>query len=293
MDAFPAFFSLTGKTVAIAGSGDLAEAKARLFANSPATIRRLFGAEALAADSYANCVLAFIADPDEAFCAAAAVAARQAGAPVNVTDRPALSDFSTPALIDRGAVVAAIGTGGASPVLATMLRGDIENLLPEGLGRLATLLHRLRDEVRQARPAMADRRDFLRRVLEGPAAEAAMAGRLEEAEQVLRQALAEPATARIGWIKILDGAAPVDLLSLRALRALSQADAVATDGAATPDSLARTRRDAPRIALEIADLIARAQGGGRVVCIVADPLALAAVLNNQDQTAQILPVAKA
>src|ERR1700761_7120888 len=107
MDAFPAYFPLKDKVGAVAGSGDLADAKARLFEGSPATVRRLTGTGALDRAAYDGCILAFIADPDEAFCAAAARAARQASVPVNVTDRPALSDFTTPALIDRGAVVAA------------------------------------------------------------------------------------------------------------------------------------------------------------------------------------------
>ena len=46
-------------------------------------------------------------------------AAKAAGVPVNVADRPALSDFIMPAIIDRDDVVVAISTGGSSPTLAT------------------------------------------------------------------------------------------------------------------------------------------------------------------------------
>ena len=122
MDAFPAFYPLAGRTVVIAGMGEAAEAKARLFAGSPATILRLEGAAALEPSAYAGAALAFIASDDDAFAEAAAGAARAAHVPVNVVDRPALCDFTTPAVIDRGQVVAAIGTGGASPMLATLLR---------------------------------------------------------------------------------------------------------------------------------------------------------------------------
>src|SRR5665213_1170712 len=128
MDAFPAFFPLAGATVVIAGAGEAADAKLRLFDGSPATVRRLAGA-----------ALAFVASSDDAFAEAAAGAARAAHVPVNVVDRPALCDFTTPAVIDRGAVVAAIGTGGASPMLATLLRHDIEARVPEGAGRVAAL----------------------------------------------------------------------------------------------------------------------------------------------------------
>lgn len=288
MDAFPAYFPLKDATVAIAGTGDLAEAKARLFGDSPAVVRRLVGPDALSRSAYAGCVLAFIADPDETFCAAAARAAREAAVPVNVTDRPALSDFTTPAIIDRGAVIAAVGTGGASPMLAASLRGEIENQLPEGVGRLAALLHRLQSEVRAARPDLAQRRDFLRAALSGPASEAAMAGRVEEAERLLRAALAEPLGARAGWIKLVSGAGPVDLLTLRALRALAEADVVASDGAG-PDILARARRDAPRVSIDAAALTARVLAGERIVCVVADVEALRASLAAHGLTSEILP----
>jgi precorrin-2 dehydrogenase/sirohydrochlorin ferrochelatase len=291
MDAFPAYFPLKDATVAVAGTGDLAEAKARLFEGSPALVRRLTGPDALAMASYAGCALAFIADPDEAFCAAAAVAAREAGVPVNVTDRPALSDFTTPAIIDRGAVVAAVGTGGASPMLAASLRGEIENQLPEGIGRLAAMLHRLQAEVRRARPDLAQRRDFLRGALSGPAAEAALAGRVAEAESLLRATLAAPVGTRVGWIKLISGRGSVDLLTLRALRALAEADVVASDGTG-PDILARARRDAPRVAVDAAGLAERAQAGERIVCVTANIAALADALGQLDLVAEILPVGK-
>src|SRR5688572_27240740 len=125
MDAFPAFFPLAGRTVVIAGEGEGAEAKARLFEGSPATVRRLSGPDATDPLSYQGAALAFVASADDAFAEAAAAAARKAHVPVNVVDRPKLCDFTTPAVIDRGEVVAAIGTGGASPMLATLLRHDI------------------------------------------------------------------------------------------------------------------------------------------------------------------------
>lgn len=274
MDAFPAYFPLKGKTVAIAGTGDLAEAKARLFAASPAQVRRLMGPDALGRAAYQGCSLAFIADPDEAFCAAAACAAREAGVPVNVTDRPALSDFATPAIIDRGEVVAAVGTGGASPMLAAALRGEIEARLPEGVGRIAALLHKLRDEIREARPDLAERRDFLRAALDGSAAEAALAGRMAEAEALLRQTMAQPKAERKGWIRIVDGHAPVDLLTLRAARALAEADVLAVEDGVRPEVMARARRDAPHIGVEPVTLARRVANGEHVVCITCDPIGL-------------------
>ena len=136
MDAFPAFFPLSGRTVVVAGSGEPAQAKLRLLAGSPARIVHLQGADAADPAAYAGAALAFVASADDAFAQAAAAAARAAHVPVNVVDRPQLCDFTTPAVIDRGEVVAAIGTGGASPMLATMLRADIEQRVPEGAGQV-------------------------------------------------------------------------------------------------------------------------------------------------------------
>ena len=190
MDAFPAFFPLSGRTVVVAGSGEPAQAKLRLLAGSPARIVHLQGADAADPAAYAGAALAFVASADEDFAQAAAAAARAAHVPVNVVDRPQLCDFTTPAVIDRGEVVAAIGTGGASPMLATMLRADIEQRVPEGAGRVAALFRQMQDEVRAALPQLHERRAFLREALAGPAASAAMAGDMQGAARLLREALA-------------------------------------------------------------------------------------------------------
>src|SRR6185312_13928232 len=137
----------------------------------------------------AGAALAFIASADDGFAEAAAGAARAAHVPVNVVDRPALCDFTTPAVIDRGEVVAAIGTGGASPMLATLLRHDIEARVPEGAGRIAALFAGLQDEVRAKLPEPHRRRAFLRAALTSPAAEAAARGDRPEATKLLRAQL--------------------------------------------------------------------------------------------------------
>jgi precorrin-2 dehydrogenase/sirohydrochlorin ferrochelatase len=245
MDAFPAFFPLSGKTVVIAGVGEAAEAKVRLFAGSPATLRRLDGEAALSPAAYEGAALAFIASPDDAFAEAAAGAARAAHVPVNVVDRPALCDFTTPAVIDRGEVVAAIGTGGASPMLAALLRHDIEARVPEGAGRVAALLRSLQDEIRQARPEAHARRAFLRAALSGPAAEAAAAGDMALAKTRLREALAQDGPPK-GLVSFVIGTGPAERLTLAAARALAAADVLVLDDGLDPEVLSLARRDAER-----------------------------------------------
>jgi precorrin-2 dehydrogenase/sirohydrochlorin ferrochelatase len=247
MNSFPAYFPLSGKRVVIVGEGEAAEAKARLFAGSPAEIDRLTAAAGADARAYVGAVLAFVATPDDQAAETAARAARAAGVPVNVVDRPQLSDFVTPAVIDRGEVVAAIGTGGAAPILASLLRGDIEARLPEGAGRVAGLLGRMQGEVRAAFPDLAQRRAFLRGVLDGPAAEAALAGDEARAESLLREAIAA-GLRTAGQVRLVDGAGPADLLTLRAARALAETDLLVVDPAADPAVVALARRDARRVA---------------------------------------------
>lgn len=268
MDAFPAFFPLSGRSVAIAGQGEAADAKARLFEGSPAKVVRLTGAAALDARSYAGMTLAFVAGDDEAWVLGAVAAARAAAVPVNAVDRPALCDFTTPAVIDRGEVVAAIGTGGGSPMLATLLRHDIEARVPEGTGRLAALFRMMQAEIRAALPEAAARRRFLRAALTGPAAEAAMAGDLEGAKERLRAALGDsPRLA--GVVQYVDARGPAELLTLKAARALAAADVLVCDAEAHAEVLGLARRDAERLAdqtpAQLADLVAEGLSVARLV----------------------------
>jgi len=283
MDAFPAFFALAGRTVVIAGQGEGAKAKARLFEGSPAHIVRLQGEAAFDAGRYEGALIAFIADEDEAWRLRAAEAARHAGVLVNVVDRPGLSDFSTPAIVDRGSVVAAVGTAGAAPILASMLRGQLEAHIPPALGRLAAWLHEVRDEIRQARPEMVRRRALLRQVITGPIGEAAMAGEAKTAHALLAAALAAT-SATAGRLYLVDGGVEPDFLTQRALRVLGEADAVFVETGASPEIAARARRDAPRLASSD-EIAARVAAGERIVWIMAGPPA-------PRDDAEILPVAR-
>jgi precorrin-2 dehydrogenase/sirohydrochlorin ferrochelatase len=155
-------------------------------------------------------------------------------------------------VIDRGDVVAAIGTGGTAPILASLLRGDIEARVPEGAGRVAALLGHMQAEVRAAFPDLAQRRAFLRSVLDGPAADAALAGDDARAQALLREAIAAGLTSA-GSVRLIDGAGPADLLTLRAARALAEADVLVIDPGADPGIVTLARRDARRVASQDAD----------------------------------------
>ena len=271
MDSFPAYFPLAGRKVVIAGVGEAADNKARLFEGSPATVVRVDGPAAFLPGTYVGATLAFVAGDDEVFLQAAAGAARAARVLVNVVDKPAMSDFNTPAVIDRGEVVMAVGTGGSSPTLATKLRNDIEVQVPEGTGRVAALLRKFQDEVRGALPAMHERRAFLRDAVVGEAAQAAMAGDMEKAGQLFRQALAK-GVGREGKVRFIAGKGPADLLTLRAVRALGAADVLIADDGAAPEVLLLLRRDVHRLPPGEVSAEALAQEGKQIVRLVVAPV---------------------
>jgi precorrin-2 dehydrogenase/sirohydrochlorin ferrochelatase len=193
MDAFPAFVPLKGRRVLIVGAGEMADGKAALFEGSPAeVVRRPADALALEPETYAGATLVFIASEDEGYAQAAAQAARAGGAMlVNVVDKPSLCDFYTPALVDRGAVVAAVGTTGSGPMLAGRLKAEIDKAMPPHVGDLAHMLKAIQGEVRARFPDFAARKAFLASVLDGPAGAAALAGDPAEGERLARAALSQ------------------------------------------------------------------------------------------------------
>ena len=121
---------------------------------------------------------------------------------MNVVDQPALCSFIFPSIIERPPLIVAVSSGGASPVLARLLRARLESLIPAGYGRLAALAGAFRDRVK-ARFKPPERRRFWERVLQGPIAELVLSGRDGEARKALQEALDDAAlpsaAARWPW----------------------------------------------------------------------------------------------
>ena len=158
--------------------------------------------------------------------------------------------FSVPAIVDRSPVLAAVSTSGASPSLARYVRARLETLIPRSFGRLAELARAARPEVAARFPRISDRRAFWDRVFEGPIAEMAFAGRMEDARAALAAALeAEDGERAPSGEVYLVGAGPgdPDLLTFRAMRLMQQADVVVYDRLVSTGVLALVRRDAERI----------------------------------------------
>ena len=181
--------------------------------------------------------------------------AKAVGLPVNVMDDLPHSTFIFPAIVDRGDVVVAVGTGGASPVVARRVRERIEAVLPARIGDLATFIGRWRKQVHGRIARMPLRRRFWERVVDGPIGALVLAGRGDEAEQALKN-IADPtafaaaqASGQAEGRVTLVGAGPgdPDLLTVKALRALQDADVVFYDELVSPEILDRARRDASRV----------------------------------------------
>ncbi len=245
MDAFPAFIPLHGRKVVIIGLGEAADAKARLFDGAPCDLIRLAttGPEG---ERLSGAALVFIALPAGEELDIAIAAARRSGALVNVVDRPELCDFVTPAIVDRGSVVGAIGTGGAAPVLATRLRQQLESLWPPGLGDLATLLRQAQGRIRACFPDLTARRTFLRHVLDGDTARLTLGGDAVAGAQALEAALADGGVARGGDAWLLTVGDSPDDIPLGDLRRLGTADRLVIQGEINASVMAFARRDAIR-----------------------------------------------
>ncbi len=267
LNAFPVFFGVRDRLVAIVGGGDEAFAKARLLSQSSARI--VIFAEDPEADlvewsgrngvaierspwrdeDFADAVLLFAATGEEAPDRAVVEAGRRLRVPVNAVDRPDICDFFTPALVNRAPVAVAIGTEGAGPVLAQIIRAAVDRMLSPGLGRLASLANDLRDTVNDRLPAGSPRRQFWRSFFSG---EPARRFEAEGADAARRSAieLLGSGDERVGRVALV-GAGPgaEDLLTLRAHRLMMEADVIVHD-ALVPDAvIALGRRDAERISV--------------------------------------------
>src|SRR5450755_1873508 len=273
MRFLPVFLDLQAGPVLLVGAGELARAKLRVLAAAGATIRwyatdghhdlsglgpveaaRIERADGDPLTADLTGVIAILCAGAGEIGVAMSARAKSVGLPVNVMDDLDHSSFIFPAIVDRGDVVVAIGTGGTSPVLARRVRERIEALLPARIGDLAGFIGRFRKSFAARLPEMSLRRRFWERVVDGPIGALVLAGREPEAEAALN-AIDEAAAfagARKGGADgyvTLVGAGPgdPDLLTIKALRALQDADVVFYDELVSPEILDRIRRDAARV----------------------------------------------
>jgi uroporphyrin-III C-methyltransferase/precorrin-2 dehydrogenase/sirohydrochlorin ferrochelatase len=246
MAATPIFLDLTDRRVLVLGQGEAADRRAAGYAALGAKVER---SDTFDAAMLPGCALAAGAGAPEEALLAMSREAQRLGIPVNVVDRPALSSFITPSIVERGPITIAVSTGGAAPILARMLRQIIEAAVAPGWGSLAALAGRLQAETRARLPDVDRRRRVLERIFAGNTATLALAGDEAGAEAAFRAALDDAEGEAAPGFVTLVGAGPgaADLVSLRGLRLLGEADVIVHDRLGTADVLALARRDAHRI----------------------------------------------
>ncbi|HYN39817.1 MAG TPA: siroheme synthase CysG, partial [Rhodospirillales bacterium] len=268
MRLFPLFLDIAGRDVLVVGGGAAAARKALVLAGCGARVcvvterpdgelrdaaalgRLRLMSRAFAADDVAGRVLVVSATDDPDLDAAVSATAQARAIPVNVVDRPALCTFVWPAIVDRDPLTIAVTSAGAAPVLARSVRARIEAMLPANLGRLARFADDFRTAVKATRRSGTARRRFWERFFDGPIAAQVLAGDERGArERMLASINRRDEGAAEGGLVTLVGAGPGDpeLLTLKALRALQQADVIVHDRLVGPLVLDYARRDADRI----------------------------------------------
>ena len=168
--------------------------------------------------------------------------------PVNVADQPELCSFILPSIVERGPSTIAVSTGGRSPILARLLKARLETLIPAGFGVLTDLLGRYRQAVKTRVSELEERKHVWERMLDGALVNLAVSGRTTEAEQMLEAAIqaGNPPSSGEVWL-IGAGPGDPDLLTLKALRLLQQADVVVYDRLVPESIINLARREAERI----------------------------------------------
>ena len=235
MHSLPLFIRLQGRAVILIGSGDGANAKRVL----------LERAGAIVVGETAQAALAIVAVEDEADALGAVERLKARGILVNAVDRPALCDFTLPAIIDRDPVLIAIGTGGASAGLAKALRQRLEALLPHSLGKMAVALASARKAIRARWPDGANRRRAIDAALDPNGLLDVMADYRPDALETWLSAPMGPTTSTLRKLNLTSD--DPDQLTLEYARLLGQADTVYYSAATPSAILARARADAARI----------------------------------------------
>jgi uroporphyrin-III C-methyltransferase/precorrin-2 dehydrogenase/sirohydrochlorin ferrochelatase len=292
----PIFLALAGKRALVAGNGAPVAWKAELlaaagadvavFAERPCEELRTIAAKASCAaitlqqrawrnEDFAGAAVAVGGFEDAAEAERFSGAARAAGVPVNVIDRPAYCDFSFGAIVNRSPLVIGISTDGAAPVFGQAIRAKLETMLPSGFARWADAARRWRRAVQSSGLSASGRRRFWQAfaafALSNPQHEPAPA----DFDALLRRTEDQVAAAEAGSITLV-GAGPGDpeLLTVRAVRALRSADIILIDDLLGPDILDVARREAKTVLVgktgpsqpdEITLMIALAKAGRHVV----------------------------
>ena len=270
MKYFPFFMELSKQSILLIGGGEVAERKLDLLlkANASVTIvspeftsyieelfvnkninpvKDYYNIKYLTSASFAFVIAA---TNDESLNEQIAKDANDNKILVNVVDKPKICDFIFPSILERGPITVAVSTGGASPVLARMLRTKLETMIPGAYGRLAKIVSENRIPVRKKLVNSKSNGIFWEQMLNGKFLELVLSGQDEEAIKFLNIEIDNFDEQQKGEGEVyLVGAGPgdPDLLTFRALRLMQQADVALYDRLVHPSIIDLIRRDAEKI----------------------------------------------
>ena len=265
----PVFLDLAGKRAVIAGGTAAAAWKAELLAAAGANVHiyapdpdsdmtallergaasgtLTHHAQPWSLDCLSGAAIALADAADDAAARTFFCAARAAGVPVNIIDKPAFCQFQFGSIVNRSPVVVAISTDGGAPILGQSIRRRIETLLPATLETWGQLAKDLREHVSTRIPSVASRRIFWERLAERAFGMGPTASELADQHRLV-DTLASGDSTHAGRVTLV-GAGPGDaeLLTLKAVRALQSADVILFDDLVSADVLELARREAKRM----------------------------------------------
>jgi uroporphyrin-III C-methyltransferase/precorrin-2 dehydrogenase/sirohydrochlorin ferrochelatase len=315
------FLRMADRDVIIVGGGETAAQKARLMLKTEARItfvapdleaelqalvdtgRASHDTGAITPETFRTAALTFIGTECPGMDAALHALADEANALVNVVDQPHLCEATTPSLVDRDPLVIAIGTEGAAPVLARQVKTHLEQVLEPRLGDLVALCGRLRGAAAQG-VSKTKRRAFWRWVYADKPRQLFKRGAEREAAELIKSAIAQggaPDDAGQGTVCLVPVVTPeTDLMTLRAVQRMQEADLVVCEDKAFAPLLELARRDAERVIVgqdrgaqgwdlaQQASVITQAKDeGARVVWLVAKETLVRARLSVPNGTEEV------
>lgn len=270
MRLFPAFFYTDNAHVTVFGGGEEARRKVRLLTKTTLNITVVIDTEIepgfaeefagritiaprdMAGQALDRSKFAIVACRTDENTEQSIIWAREYGIPINVVDQPEECDFTVPSILERGEIVAAVGSGGAAPVLAKRVRTSLEALMPHNMGPLSEIARDFRPRVYEVLDDGTQRRQFWEAALNGTPAELALDGKFDEARAAMEALLQETVAAANaqGPVHIV-GAGPGDpeLLTLKAFRLIQNADIVFHDRLVSDEIMDLVRRDAARVSV--------------------------------------------